>query len=109
MVFTIYNYIKNNSVGIKVYKENWYLGSCTESQISHNVKWLKGYGAKSYSEKVFKNIIAMKMAKENGIDLIGFYLNKINKKLQKQNNNYLYKNNQFLVNNTVLSQTQAFG
>ncbi len=56
-------YIKNNSEGIKVYKEDWYMGSCTEQQISHNIKWLKGYGNKSYSERVFKNMIALKMAK----------------------------------------------
>lgn len=36
------NYIDKRKDGIKVYKEPWYLGSCTESQISHNVKWLKG-------------------------------------------------------------------
>ncbi len=59
------------------------MGSCTEPQISHNVKWLKGYGSKSYSEKNFKNMITMKMAKENYVDLIGLYLNKLNKKLQK--------------------------
>ncbi len=54
-------YIQNNSEGIKVYKEDWYMGPYTEPQISHNVKWLKWYGAKSYSKKVFKNMIAMKM------------------------------------------------
>lgn len=103
-------YIKKNSDGIKVYKEDWYMGSCTEPQISHNVKWLKGYGAKSYSEKVFKNMIAMKMTKENGVNLIEFYLNKLNKKLQKEHN-YYFKNNdnhQFLVNNSIYQQVQAF-
>ncbi len=76
-------YIKNNYEGIKVYKEDWYMGSCIEPQISYNVKWLKGYGAKSYSEKVFKNMIAMKMAEENGVNLIDFYFNKLNKKMKK--------------------------
>ncbi|QIA67880.1 hypothetical protein [Spiroplasma citri] len=61
------------------------MGSCTEPQISHNVKWLKRYGAKSYSEKVFKNMIALKMAKENGVNLIEFYLNKLKKKKMKKN------------------------
>ncbi|WP_342276676.1 Mbov_0401 family ICE element transposase-like protein [Spiroplasma endosymbiont of Nebria brevicollis] len=104
------NYINKRKDGIKVYKENWYMGSCTESQISHNVKWLKGYGAKLYSEKVFKNMIAMKMAKENGINLIGFYLEKINKKLQKEHN-YYFKNNdnyQFLINKNVSQQARVF-
>ncbi|MFW4371205.1 MAG: Mbov_0401 family ICE element transposase-like protein [Spiroplasma sp. hy2] len=86
------NYINKRKDGIKVYKEEWYTGSCTESQISHNVKWLKGYGSKSYSEKVFKNMITMKMAKENNINLIGFYIEKLNKKLQKEHS-YYFKNN----------------
>ncbi|ALA97834.1 hypothetical protein SKUN_00947 [Spiroplasma kunkelii CR2-3x] len=56
-------YIKNNSEGIKIYKEDWYIGSYTEPQISHNVKLLKGYSAKSYSKKVFKKMIAIKNGK----------------------------------------------
>ncbi|WP_425379576.1 Mbov_0401 family ICE element transposase-like protein [Spiroplasma endosymbiont of Stenodema calcarata] len=105
-------YIKNNSEGIKVYKEDWYMGSCTEPQISHNVKWLKGYGAKSYSEKVFKNMIALKMAKENGVNLIEFYLNKLNKKNEKEYNYYFKNedkhNQQFLINKNVAHQAQCF-
>ncbi|QIA69648.1 hypothetical protein GL981_11150 (plasmid) [Spiroplasma citri] len=105
-------YIKNNSEGIKVYKEDWYMGSCTEPQISHNVKWLKGYGAKSYSEKVFKNMIAMKMVKENGVNLIEFYLNKLNKKNEKEYNYYFKNedkhNQQFLINKNFAHQAQTF-
>ncbi|WP_425379889.1 Mbov_0401 family ICE element transposase-like protein [Spiroplasma endosymbiont of Stenodema calcarata] len=105
-------YIKNNSEGIKVYKEDWYMGSCTEPQISHNVKWLKGYGAKSYSEKVFKNMIALKMAKENGVNLIEFYLNKLNKKNEKEYNYYFKNedkhNQKFLINKNVAHQAQCF-
>ncbi len=76
-------YIKNNSEGIKVHKEDWYIDYCTEPQILHNVKWLKEYGAKSYSERFFKNMIAMKISKEYGFNLIEFYLNKLNKKIKK--------------------------
>ncbi|APE74056.1 hypothetical protein [Spiroplasma citri] len=105
-------YIKNNSEGIKVYKENWYMGSYTEPQISHNVKWLKKYGAKSYSEKVFKNMIALKMTKENGVNLIEFYLNKLNKKNEKEYNYYFKNedkyNQQFLINKNVAHQAQCF-
>ncbi|WP_374696748.1 Mbov_0401 family ICE element transposase-like protein [Spiroplasma endosymbiont of Polydrusus formosus] len=105
-------YIKNNFEGIKVYKEDWYMGSCTEPQISHNVKWLKGYGAKSYSEKVFKNMIAMKMAKEDGVNLIDFYLNKLNKKNEKEYDCYFKNednhNQQFLINKNFNHQAQSF-
>lgn len=55
-------------------------------------------------------MIAMKMAKENGINLIGFYLNKLNKKLQKEHN-YYFKNNdnyQFLINKNVSQQARVF-
>ncbi len=87
------------------------MGSCTEPQISHNVKWLKGYGAKSYSKKVFKNMIAMKMAKENGVNLIEFYINKLNKKDEKEYNLY-FKNEdyiqQFLINQNFSYQVPSF-
>ncbi|WFG96334.1 hypothetical protein M1771_09695 [Spiroplasma citri] len=88
------------------------MGSCTEPQISHNVKWLKGYGAKSYSEKVFKNMIAIKMGKENGVNLIDFYLNKLNKNDEKEYN-YYFKNNaknkqQFLINKNISQHVQGF-
>ncbi|WP_346350333.1 hypothetical protein [Spiroplasma endosymbiont of Calodromius spilotus] len=55
-------------------------------------------------------MIAMKMAKENGVNLIEFYLNKLNKKLQKEHS-YYFKNNdnyQFLINNNISRQAQAF-
>ncbi|UZQ29388.1 MAG: hypothetical protein OHM56_09400 [Spiroplasma phoeniceum] len=88
------------------------MGSCAGPQISHNVKWLKGYGDKSYSEKVFKNIIAMKMAKENGVNLIGFYFNKLNKKNEKEYDCYFRNENnnnkQFLINKNFAHQEQAF-
>ncbi|WFH00465.1 hypothetical protein M1771_00715 [Spiroplasma citri] len=88
------------------------MGSYTEPQISHNVKWLKKYGTKSYSEKVFKNMIALKMAKENGVNLIEFYLNKLNKKNEKEYNYYFKNedkhNQQFLINKNVAHQAQCF-
>lgn len=55
-------------------------------------------------------MITMKMAKENGIDLIELYLNKLNNKLQKEHN-YYFKNNdnyQFLINKNVSQQLQIF-
>ncbi|WP_283272691.1 CHC2 zinc finger domain-containing protein [Spiroplasma sp. SV19] len=39
-------YVKSNTNGISNYKNEYYIGSQTESQISHNVKSLKSYGAK---------------------------------------------------------------
>jgi hypothetical protein len=53
------------------------MGSCTEAQVSHNVKWLKGYGAKLYNKIVFSNMIAAKMAEINNWNLIDFVISKI--------------------------------
>ncbi len=57
-------------------------------------------------------MIAMKMAKENGVNLIEFYLNKLNKKNEKEYN-YYFKNKdkhiqQFLINKNFTHQAQCF-
>ena len=64
-------YIIRNKEGIANYKNKYYIGSQTESQISHNVKALKSYGAKAYSELTFSNMLSMRMAKVNEWDPIG--------------------------------------
>ncbi len=57
-------------------------------------------------------MIAMKIAKESGVNLIEFYLNKLNKKNEKEYN-YYFKNDtknkqQFLINKNVAHQAQGF-
>lgn len=60
--------------------------------------------------KKIKNLTAMKMAKENNVNLIKFYLNKLNNKIQKEHNYYIKNNDkhQFLINNSVYQQVQSF-
>lgn len=58
-------YITTNANGIRNYQNEYYIGCQTESQISHNVKALKSYGAKAYSEIVFRNMLSMRMVKVN--------------------------------------------
>lgn len=68
-------YIIKNKEGIENYRNEYYIGSQTESQISHNVKALQSYGAKEYSEIVLRNMLCMRMAKVNGWDIIGLIIN----------------------------------
>ncbi|MBH8623191.1 Mbov_0401 family ICE element transposase-like protein, partial [Spiroplasma sp. hyd1] len=58
-------YITTNANGIRNYQNEYYIGCQTESQISYNVKALKSYGAKAYSEIVFRTMLSMRMAKVN--------------------------------------------
>lgn len=68
-------YITTNANGIRNYQNKYYIGCQTESQISHNVKVLKSYGAKAYSEIVFRNMLSMRMAKVNQWNPIQLIIN----------------------------------
>ncbi|KAF0851406.1 MAG: hypothetical protein EIB84_00005 (plasmid) [Spiroplasma poulsonii] len=68
-------YITTNTEEIKNYQQEYYIGCQTESQISHNVKALKSYGAKAYSEIVFRNMLCMRMAKVNKWNPIQLIIN----------------------------------
>lgn len=53
-------YIKRNYKGIYSNKEKWNIGVSAESDVSHLVKSIKGYGAKIYNHLVYKNMLAAK-------------------------------------------------
>lgn len=66
----IYKYFKNNKEGIINQKENWNQGVCAESDVSHLVKSLKGYGAKIYNDKVLDNMLLINSARINRLNLL---------------------------------------
>lgn len=66
----IYKYFKNNKEGIINQKENWNQGVCAESDVSHLVKSLKGYGAKIYNDKVLNNLLLINSARINKLNLL---------------------------------------
>ncbi|AGM25471.1 Mbov_0401 family ICE element transposase-like protein [Spiroplasma chrysopicola] len=84
-------YVKGNKEGISNYSKEYYIGSQTEAQISHNVKSLKSYGAKAYSKLTFSNMLSMRMAKVNGWDPIEIITNDYNDEL-KARKNYFFQN-----------------
>lgn len=66
----IYKYFKNNKEGIINQKENWNQGVCAESDVSHLVKSLKGYGAKIYNDRVLNNMLLINSARINKLNLL---------------------------------------
>lgn len=66
----IYKYFKNNKEGVINQKENWNQGVCAESDVSHLVKSLKGYGAKIYNDKVLDNMLIINSARINKLNLL---------------------------------------
>ncbi|MFW4371443.1 MAG: hypothetical protein EHV01_005865 [Spiroplasma sp. hy2] len=63
-------YIKNHSKGIKNQKLEYNIGVSAETDISWFLKSTLGYGAKAYAYKTYKNLLYLKLAKINKIDVI---------------------------------------
>lgn len=65
-----YNYFKNNEQGIINQGKDWNIGCHAESTVSHLVKSLKGYGAKSYNYKTFVNMLNTRVAHINNQNIV---------------------------------------
>lgn len=59
---------KNQGVSNQVYDFN--IGCNIESAISHNVKWLLGYGSKAFSKDIYLKILTLHIANVNKINTI---------------------------------------
>ncbi|MBE4704434.1 Mbov_0401 family ICE element transposase-like protein [Spiroplasma platyhelix] len=68
----IINYFSNNSFGISNQKLAWNIGVSAEGDISHIVKWLLGYGSKAFNYQTFKNMLFLKTAEINQLNIVGF-------------------------------------
>lgn len=80
----IISYFTNNSIGVNNQKLEWNIGVSAEGDISHIVKWLLGYGSKALNHQTFKNMLCLKAAEVNKVDVLTFI---------KNHYKFLYKNN----------------
>lgn len=64
---TIGNF-KNNKIGIINQANEFNIGCHIESDISHTIKWLLGYGSKAFNYKTFQNMLILKISKVNKIN-----------------------------------------
>ncbi len=86
------NYIKNNYSGIDIWKRKDICTGCyAESNISHLIKSVKGYGAKIYNVKTFTNLLYLKLAIVNKVRLIEF----IRSETEEEFNILISKNRDF--------------
>lgn len=61
----IYTYFKGNKEGIINQAEDWNIGVSAESDVSHLIKSIKGYGAKIYTLQTFTNMVYSRINKLN--------------------------------------------
>lgn len=65
-------YLEHNerNQGISNQKYDFNIGCCIESTISHHIKWLLGYGSKSFSKNIYLKILTLHLATVNKINII---------------------------------------
>ncbi|WHQ37197.1 UPF0236 family transposase-like protein [Spiroplasma sp. SV19] len=63
-------YIRNHRQGIQNQKLEYNIGVSAESDISWFIKSTLGYGAKAYAYKTYKNLLYLKLAKMNKINVL---------------------------------------
>lgn len=68
----IITYFTNNATGIINQKLKCNIGVSAEADISHIIKWLLGYGCKVFNHQTFKNMLYLKTAEINQLNLIRF-------------------------------------
>ncbi|WP_375315150.1 Mbov_0401 family ICE element transposase-like protein [Spiroplasma endosymbiont of Tipula paludosa] len=69
-------YFKIKKQGIINQGASWNVGVNAEGQVSHIIKWLLSYGAKSFNVKTFSNMLNSHLAKINNIDIMQTLRNK---------------------------------
>lgn len=65
-------YFKNNTVGIINQNLDYNIGISAEGDTSHIVKWLLGYGTKVFNYQTFKNILLLRTAEINQLDILSY-------------------------------------
>ncbi|MGL5268524.1 MAG: Mbov_0401 family ICE element transposase-like protein [Spiroplasma sp.] len=68
----VINYFTNNAYGIINQKLEYNIGVSIESDVSHIVKWLLGYGSKTFNYQTFKNMLLLRAAGINNLDIISY-------------------------------------
>ncbi|WP_323754991.1 Mbov_0401 family ICE element transposase-like protein [Spiroplasma poulsonii] len=69
-LLNVIKYLKKRKDGIIAYKHDWCSSVCAEALISHTIKAQLGHGNKIYSYDSFRNILALRVAKINGLNLV---------------------------------------
>ncbi|WP_342262528.1 MULTISPECIES: Mbov_0401 family ICE element transposase-like protein [unclassified Spiroplasma] len=84
------NYFSNNKQGIHHQNLEWNIGCSIESDVSHLVKQQLGYGAKIYNHKNLNNLLHLRMANLNNLNVLHYINENINSEIEIRKE--IYKN-----------------
>ncbi|WP_375315737.1 hypothetical protein [Spiroplasma endosymbiont of Tipula paludosa] len=84
------NYFSNNKHGIHNQNLEWNIGCSIESDVSHLVKQQLGYGAKIYNHKNLNNLLQLRMANLNKLNVLHYINENINSEIEIRKE--IYKN-----------------
>ncbi|WP_342278108.1 UPF0236 family transposase-like protein [Spiroplasma endosymbiont of Nephrotoma flavescens] len=84
------NYFSNNKHGIHNQNLEWNIGCSIESDVSHLVKQQLGYGAKIYNHKNLNNLLHLRMANLNKLNVLHYINENINSEIEIRKE--IYKN-----------------
>ncbi|WP_215826481.1 UPF0236 family transposase-like protein [Spiroplasma endosymbiont of 'Nebria riversi'] len=84
------NYFSNNKHGIHHQNLEWNIGCSIESDVSHLVKQQLGYGAKIYNHKNLNNLLHLRMANLNKLNVLHYINESINSEIKIRKE--IYKN-----------------
>ncbi|WP_339025029.1 hypothetical protein [Spiroplasma endosymbiont of Agriotes lineatus] len=84
------NYFSNNKHGIHHQNLEWNIGFSIESDVSHLVKQQLGYGARIYHHKNLNNLLHLRMANLNKLNVLHYINENINSEIEIRKE--IYKN-----------------
>ncbi|WP_339024476.1 Mbov_0401 family ICE element transposase-like protein [Spiroplasma endosymbiont of Agriotes lineatus] len=76
------NYFSNNKHGIHHQNLEWNIGCSIESDVSHLVKQQLGYGARIYHHKNLNNLLHLRMANLNKLNVLHYINENINSEIE---------------------------
>ena len=111
----VVTYFRNNSVGIINQSLDYNIGTSAEGDISHIVKWLLGYGSKAFHYQTFKNMLLLRTAEINQLDIIKYLKNEYHEEKVREQHFYWksywsFKNNEEYVakGSIVIAETKNY-
>ncbi len=84
----VVTYFRNNSIGIVNQSLDYNIGVSAEGDISHIVKWLLGYGSKAFHYQTFKNMLLLRTAEINQLDIVKYLKNEYHEEKVREQSFY---------------------
>lgn len=80
----VMTYFKNNAIGVTNQNLDHNIGVSAEGDISHIIKWLLGYGTKAFNYQTFKNMLLLRTAEINQLDILSYLKNEYQEEKEKE-------------------------